>query len=82
MHFYCCNLQFPLQKRRAGDPLKISRKELVATDDLSASYLLTVVNVYQEGIFDVEDINATVEDSKTSRNMCEDLLGYTHKQAK
>jgi hypothetical protein len=24
----------------------------------------------------------TVEDSKTSRNMCEDLLGYSHKQAK
>ena len=23
-----------------------------------------------------------VEDSKTSRNMCEDLLGYSHKQAK
>jgi hypothetical protein len=21
----------------------------------------------------------TVEDSKTSRNMCEDLLGYSHK---
>jgi hypothetical protein len=24
----------------------------------------------------------SVEDSKTSRNMCEDLLGYSHKQAK
>jgi hypothetical protein len=23
-----------------------------------------------------------VEDSKTSRNMCEDLLGYSHEQAK
>jgi hypothetical protein len=51
-------LQFHFQKRLAGDPLKISRKELVATDDLSASFLLTVVNVYQEGSFDVGDINA------------------------
>ncbi len=25
---------------------------------------------------------SSVEDSKTSRNMCEDLLGYSHKQAK
>jgi hypothetical protein len=27
-------------------------------------------------------IKVTVEDSKTSRNMCEDLLGFSHKQAK
>ncbi len=29
-----------------------------------------------------EEKYVIVEDSKTSRNMCEDLLGYSHKQAK
>jgi hypothetical protein len=27
-------------------------------------------------------LKGNVEDSKTSRNMCEDLLGSSHKQAK
>ncbi len=31
---------------------------------------------------EVHENDDIVEDSKTSRHMCEDLLGYSHKQAK
>ncbi len=39
-------------------------------------------NAFLKIINEHERYSGTVEDSKTSRNMCEDLLGYSHKQGK
>jgi hypothetical protein len=51
---------------------------LMITDPTShlPPYLLLYENSAEQLFF------YSVEDSKTSRNMCEDLLGYSHKQAK